>query len=152
MPEVRPSSAANPRHPRQKPLPRRPRHHGFRPALIAQPSPAIPGSTTTEHEMLFWVGLFYRLHQRRKHLIPVHLKTLDCPVANADGSPVTCGDGRPVLMRCVREIALREARGHLAWEFIEYTIGVPGVRFRSCASLPDALSCFDAAPQPVRLA
>ena len=99
--------------------------------------------------MLFWVGCFYRLHQRRKHLIPVHIKTLDCPVAKADGSPVTCGNGRPVLMRCVREIALREARGHLTWQFIEYTVGVPGVRFRPCTSLSDALKRFDAAPEPV---
>lgn len=49
--------------------------------------------------MLFWVGVFYRLHQRRKRLIPVHIKTIDCPVARADGSPVTYGDSRPVLMR-----------------------------------------------------
>lgn len=152
MPEVRRSSVANPRHPRQTPLPRRPRHHGFKPALIAEPSPTIPGSTTTEHEMLFWVGVFYRLHQRRKRLIPVHLKTLDCPVAKADGSPVTCGNGRPVLMRCVREIALREARGRLTWQFIEYAVGVPGVRFQSCPSLHAAMACFDAAPEPVRLA
>lgn len=152
MPEVRPASSANHPHPGQKTEPRRLRHHGFRPALIAEPSPTIPGSVTTENEMLFWAGFFYRLHQRRKRLIPVHLKTLDCPVAKADGSPVTCGDGRPMLMRCVREVALRETRGHLTWEFIEYAVGVPGVRFRSCSSLPDAMSCFDAAPEPVRLA
>ena len=152
MPEVRRSSSAKPRHPKRKPPPRRLRHHGFTPTLVIEPSPTLPGSTTTENEMLFWVGFFYRLHQRRKRLIPVHIKTLDCPVAQTDGSPVTCGDGRPVLMRCVREVALREARGHLTWEFIEYTVGVPGVRFRPCSSLNDALNRFDAAPEPVRLA
>lgn len=151
MPEVRRQSAANPRHPRPKPRPRRQRPHEFTTALIAEPSPTIPGSTTTEHEMLFWVGVFYRLHQQRRSLIPVHIKTIDCPVARADGSPVTCGESRPVLMRCVREIALYEARGCLSWQFIEYTVGVPGVRFQSCPSLASAIARFDAAPTTVRL-
>ena len=117
---------------------------------MLEASPTLPDSTTTENELLFWVGCFYRLHQRRKRLIPLHIKTLNCPVAQADGSPVTCGDGRPVLMRCVRKVAPREARGHLAREFIEYTVGVPGVRFRPCTSLNDALNRFDGAPEPVR--
>lgn len=151
MPEVRPSSSANARRPKQKPAPRRLRHHGFRPVRIAEPSPTIPGATTTEHEMLLWVGFFYRLHQRRKRLIPVHIKTIDCPVAKADGSPVTCGDGRPMLMRCVREVALREAHGRLAWEVIEYAVGLPGVRFCAYQSLTEAMARFDDAPEPVRL-
>lgn len=151
MPEVRSSSSANPRHRRTNPKPRRPRHHGFRLPLLVEPSPTIPGSTTTEHEMLFWVGFFYRLHQRRKRLIPVHLKTLDCPIEKADGSALTCDDGKPVLTRCVREVAFHETRGHLTWKLIEYTVGVPGVRFCPCESLADAMARFDAAPEAVRM-
>lgn len=151
MPEVRVSSSENAHHPSHNFQQHRPRHHGFRPTLLTEPSPTIPGSTTTEHEMLFWVGLFFRLHQRRKRLIPVQLKTLDCPVEKADGSPVTSEDGRPVLMRCVREVAIREMRGHLSWEVIEYAVGIPGLRSCPCQSLDEAMARFESAPEPVRL-
>mgnify|MGYP000034056510 CR=1 FL=1 len=99
MPEVRRSSSAKPRHPKRKPRPRRLRHHGFTPTLVIEPSPTLPGSATTENEMLFWVGCFYRLHQRRKRLIPVHIKTLDCPVAMADGSVLVVEIARGTLSR-----------------------------------------------------
>lgn len=151
MPEVHLPSAPKPALRHQKVPQRRPRHHGFTTTLLAEASTTIPGSTTTEHEMLFWVGLFFRLHQQRKHLIPVQIKTLDCPVEKADGSLVLRGDGQPALMRCVREVALREARGQISWEVIEYAVGVPGVRFCPYPSLSEAMARFDAAPEPVRL-
>lgn len=101
--------------------------------------------------MLFWVGCFYRLHKRRKRLIPVQIKTLDCPIQRPDGSPVTGSDGQPVLMRCVREVAVSEARGQVTWNVIEYGIGVPDVRFFRCQSFDAAMNRFAAAPVPVRL-
>ena len=151
MPQVRSLPAKKPRHPTHHPKQRRPRHHGFVLELLGEHSPTLSGSTTTEHEMLFWVGLFYRLHQRRKRLIPVHLKTLDRPIAKADGSPVTSGDGQPLLMRCVREVAVRERRGHLTWEVIEYEVGIPGFRSRPCQSLDEAMVRFESSPEPVHL-
>jgi hypothetical protein len=87
----------------------------------------------------------------RKRLVPVQLKTLDCPVEKHDGSPLIGGDGQPVYMRCIREVALRESRGQVTWEIIEYAVGVPGFSFRPCASLDEARARFDAAPDAVKL-
>ena len=58
-----------------------------------------------------------------------------CPVEKQDGAPVTARDGQPTRMRCVREVALRYARGHVTWEVIEYAVGVPGVRFLAYQSM-----------------
>ena len=54
-------------------------------------------------------------------------------------------------MRCVREVARREAGGQVTWEVIEYSVGVPGVQFCRCASLDEAMARFDAPPEPARL-
>ena len=152
MPEVHPSSVRNHAStPQPAATPRRPRHRPFGLALLGMPSPALPGTTTTDSEMLFWVGVFYRVHQRRKWLIPIQLKTLDCPIEKPDGSPVLGGDGQPARMRCVREVARREARGQVTWTVIEYSTSVPGLRFCPYPSLDDAMRHFDAAPEPVRL-
>ena len=99
---------------------------GFAPTLVIEAVADLPGSTTTENGCCSGPASSIACIQRRKRPIPVHIKTLDCPVAGANGSLLTCGDGRPVLMRCVRESRrLRESRGHLTWEFIEYTVRSP---------------------------
>ena len=118
---------------------------------MCEPSAMLPGTLVTEHEMLFWVGTFYRLHRRRKWLVPIHLKTIDRPIVLPDGTPSLGSDGKPALMRCVRELALRETRGHLTWELIEYTIGVPGVCFSRCASFDEAMAYFNGQPEPLQV-
>ena len=101
---TRRSSSAKPRHPKRKPRPRRLRHHGFTPTLVIEPSPTLPGSRRRPRTRCC-SGLLLSPASAPQAPIPVHLKTLDCPVAGASGSLLTCGDGRPVLMRCVREVA-----------------------------------------------
>lgn len=148
MPEAQLARSSKPSHRPQCLAPQR-QSHDLSPRLLSIPSETVPGTTTTEHQMLFWVGVFYRLHQRRKRLIPLKLKTVDRSVMSRDGSPVGGRDGQPMLMRCVREVALRQVRGQVSFEVIEYAVGVPGLSFHRCASLDEAMARFDSEPEPL---
>lgn len=120
-------------------------------AILALPSPAVGNTCTTHNEMLFWVGWFARFHNDSPPYVPYELKTLDCPVVRADGSPALLSDGQPQMMRCVREVARSEVGDSVEWHMISWNLSQIGATFHRCASLDEALAAFNAPPAPVLL-
>ena len=111
-------------------------------AILSQPSSRIGDTCTTHNQMLFWVGWFARFHTDGRSYVPYEIKTVDCPVVESDGSPVLDADGKPQVMRCVREIARSEAGGTEHWHMITWNLGQVGATFQACASLAHARSAF----------
>lgn len=118
-------------------------------SILGQPSPSI--ASTTHNEMLFWVGWFARFHADGAPYVPYEIKTLDCPVVHADGSPVLGQDGHPQMMRCLREVARHEVSGSIEWLMISWHIGVPGMAFQKYSTLDNAIDACHGPTQPVHL-
>lgn len=118
-------------------------------AILSQPSSRIGDTYTTHNQMLFWVGWFARFHTDGKTYVPYELRTIDCPVISSDGSPVLDADGKPQVMRCVREIARSEVGGTVRWQLITWNVGQVGATFQPCPSLEAAQTDFAAPVLPV---
>lgn len=115
-------------------------------ATLGYPSPSIDGTRTTHNDMLFWVGWFARFHSERPAYVPYEIKTIDCPVVRADGSPLLRDDGAQHFMRCVREVASREVNGTVEWLMIAWNLAVPGMIFRKYATRDNAFAAFNEPP------
>lgn len=162
MPQVRSQSAKqqrrrHPQHSNTRPKRRRSTRPPVRAAtkgkhltMLSQPSPPIGDTCTTHNQMLFWVGWFARFHTDGRPYVPYEIKTIDCPIVRSDGSPVLDADGKPKVMRCVRELARSEVGGVVRWQMITWNIGQVGATFQRCASLDEARDVFSAPILPVR--
>lgn len=161
MPQVRSQSAKQQRRRHPQPSTTRPKsNQAPRPpvraatnskhlAILSQPSSRIGDTYTTHNQMLFWVGWFARFHTDGKTYVPYELRTIDCPVISSDGSPVLDADGKPQVMRCVREIARSEVGGTVRWQLITWNVGQVGATFQPCPSLEAAQTDFAAPVLPV---
>lgn len=113
-------------------------------------SPTIEGTCTTESQMRFWLDWLHRFHADSSIGSPVAFKTVDCPVIGADGEPRIDATGRRVRMRCVLEIASYKKSEPAPWVVITWEIAAaPGVRFKDCGSLDEAISIFSQPPAAV---
>jgi hypothetical protein len=99
--------------------------------------------------MVFFSGFFARFHERGSGYIPYELQTVDCQLVEADGTPVLDEAGKPILMRCVREIARSHRGDEASWLLITWEVGIPGVTMTPCSSLAEAKELLSAPPAPI---
>lgn len=109
----------------------------------------VEDTCTPEHMMVFFSGFFARFHERGSGYIPYELQTVDCPIVGIDGVPALDESGKPLLMRCVREIARTQKCDESSWLLITWEVGIPGVTMTPCSRLEDAKELLRAPPPPI---
>ena len=158
-PSPRKNEAAQRRKPRQKRKPSvRPRNQesvssGVRVTKLLpeldEVSITEEDTCTPEHMMVFFSGFFARFHERGSGYVPYELQTVDCPIVGADGGPALDEAGKPLLMRCVREVARSQSGEEESWLMITWEVGIPGVTMTPCGSLAEAKELLRAPPTPI---
>ena len=138
--------------------PRRPRSRGLVTSGVRterllpeldQKTPPVEITCTPEHMMVFFSGFFARFHERGSGYTPYELQTVDCPIVGANGVPALDEAGKPLLMRCVREVARSQSGEEESWLMITWEVGIPGVTMTPCGSLAEAKELLRAPPTPI---
>ena len=124
-------------------------HAARLPPELDQASAPVENTCTPEHMMVFFSGFFARFHERGSGYIPYELQTVDCPIVGADGVPALDEAGKPLLMRCVREVARSQSGEEETWLMITWEVGIPGVTMTPCGSLAEAKGLLRAPPTPI---
>ena len=116
---------------------------------LDQKTPPVENTCTPEHMMVFFSGFFARFHERGSGYVPYELQTVDCPIVGTDGVPALDEAGKPLLMRCVREVIRSQRSDEETWLMITWEIGIPGVTMTPCGSLAEAQELLRAPPMPI---